>query len=228
MNDTLADSISCLLHERQVGAKRESFSEGQIIYRPADLANHFFILESGIVHVFSARQAVDKRLLDILGPKQCFGFAALANLTAYGLQTESVGNTVVQVVDAVSLRQAIASHGNTTMQLVESLARRLYVAWIDERESASTDCRSRIIKALLHFQYSPVAQPVPGGIELHITHAQLAEAVGIARETVTMCLIQMRQENLVQTGRNRLIYDPQVLIGIGPQAASVLNSAIAI
>jgi CRP/FNR family transcriptional regulator, cyclic AMP receptor protein len=228
MNDTLADSISRLLHEGHAVAKRESFSEGQIIYRPADPASHFFILESGIVHVFSARPAVNKRLLDILGPKQCFGFAALANLAAYGLQTESGGDTVVEVVDAVSLRQAIASHGNTTMQLVESLARRLYVAWIDERESACIDCRSRIIKALLHFQYSPVAQPVPGGIELHITHAQLAEAVGIARETVTMCLIQLREENLVQAARNKLTYDPQVLMGIGPQAVSFPNAAIAV
>jgi hypothetical protein len=44
-----------------------------------------------------------------------------------------------------------------------------------------------------------------------MTHAQLAQAIGAAREIVSICLMELRRENLVETRRNRVIYDPQRL-----------------
>ncbi|MGA2443519.1 MAG: helix-turn-helix domain-containing protein, partial [Tepidisphaeraceae bacterium] len=65
-------------------------------------------------------------------------------------------------------------------------------------------------------------------VELRITHAQLAEAVGAARETVTLCLIHLRQENLVHTSRSRVTFNPQDLLSIDPQADSLPELAIAV
>jgi hypothetical protein len=60
-----------------------------------------------------------------------------------------------------------------------------------------------------------------------MTQAQPAQAVGTVRETVSVCPIQLWQENLVQTGRKRIFSDPHVLMSIVPQAASFPDSAIA-
>ena len=46
---------------------------------------------------------------------------------------------------------------------------------------------------------------------LRITHQQLAQAVGVARETVSLALTQLRQRNLLRTGRNQLFFNPDVL-----------------
>ena len=80
----------------------------------------------------------------------------------------------------------------------------------------------------MRFRNSPAARLVPGGVELRITHAQLAQAVGAARETVTLCLIQLRNENLVQTSRSRVTFNPQALLSIDPQADSLPELALAI
>ena len=47
-----------------------------------------------------------------------------------------------------------------------------------------------------------------------MTHSELAQAIGAARETVSICLMELRRENLVETKRNRVIYDPQRLRGV--------------
>jgi hypothetical protein len=61
-----------------------------------------------------------------------------------------------------------------------------------------------------------------------MTHAQLAEAIGVARETVSTCLIQLRHENLVQTGRNCINFNPLDLSRICPEEPSLPSSTVAI
>jgi CRP-like cAMP-binding protein len=39
----------------------------------------------------------------------------------------------------------------------------------------------------------------------------LAQAVGAARETISVCLTELRRQNIVSTGRNQLKFDPRRL-----------------
>ena len=63
----------------------------------------------------------------------------------------------------------------------------------------------------MRFSESAAATQHDGGVVLRITHQQLAQAVGVARETVSVALTQLRQRNLLRTGRNQLIFNPQAL-----------------
>jgi CRP-like cAMP-binding protein len=48
-------------------------------------------------------------------------------------------------------------------------------------------------------------------VVVHITHQQLAQKVGVARETVSLALAQLRRRNVLRTGRNQLFFRPQNL-----------------
>jgi CRP-like cAMP-binding protein len=224
----LAESIVRLLEEGALNSQKTRLADGQVAFSPGDRADKFYIVESGEIHVYAMAKDGGKRLLDIFGPKDCFGFTALGRLPTYGKLTKSVGESVLHVIDADHLRQVLASRSDLTLPLVETMAKQLYLAWAVERDYACADCRERLIHALLRFRDSPVAQQVPGGVELHMTHAQLAEAIGVVRETVSVCLIQLRIENLVQTGRNRIFFNPQDLSKLDPQAESLPDLKIAI
>jgi CRP-like cAMP-binding protein len=95
--------------------------------------------------------------------------------------------------------------------LIETVARRLKQAWSDGSLLAFEDCRARLIKTLLRFSKSPAASRSAEGVVLCITHAQLAQAVGAARETISVCLTELRQRNIIRTGRNQLTFDPDTL-----------------
>lgn len=74
------------------------------------------------------------------------------------------------------------------------------------------DCNQRLIDTLVRFSRSAAATPQgDGGVVLRITHQQLAQAVGAARETISLALTQLRQRNLLRTGRNRLFFKPEAL-----------------
>ena len=71
----------------------------------------------------------------------------------------------------------------------------------------------------LRFSSSAAATTQGTDVVLHLTHEQLAQAVGAARETISLALTEMRHRNLVRTGRNRLIFNREALRQFGGAAA---------
>ena len=67
------------------------------------------------------------------------------------------------------------------------------------------------MKTLLRFSRSAAATQNGEDIILRMTHEQLAQAIGAARETVSLTLTELRQANLLHTGRNRLAFNFQTL-----------------
>jgi CRP/FNR family transcriptional regulator, cyclic AMP receptor protein len=94
---------------------------------------------------------------------------------------------------------------------VGRLAGKLVAAREDAACLVFDDCNQRLIKTLLQFSRSAAATAHPEGVVLRITHQQLAQAVGAARETISLALTQLRQQKLLRTGRNQLFFNPDVL-----------------
>lgn len=209
-------AILDFVRRHDAGARQLNYSDGQTVFEPKDPATDLFVVESGEIRLFEVAVHGARRLLDILGAERCFGFASIGRIPVYEKLAVSVGDSVVRAIPADRLREILLSHGEMAMQFAENMARELHEAWSEGSHFVFEDCRLRLIKTLLRFSQSPAARIVPEGIELRMTHAQLAQAVGAARETVSLCLMQLRQENLVRTSRNRVIYDPKRLRQLNP------------
>jgi CRP-like cAMP-binding protein len=67
------------------------------------------------------------------------------------------------------------------------------------------------VRTLLELAGSSAASASSEGVVLHITHQQLAQKIGVARETVSLALSQLRRRNLLRTGRNQLTFNPSLL-----------------
>jgi len=97
------------------------------------------------------------------------------------------------------------------LELNRQLAVKLQASRDDAARLVFEDCNARLIRTLLHFSSSAASQPREDGVVLRITHNQLAQAIGVARETVSLALTQLRQQNLLRTGRNQLFFNPDTL-----------------
>jgi CRP/FNR family transcriptional regulator len=214
------------LRTAEAGSRLLNFTNGQAMFQPDAPATDLFLIESGQIRLFQTTADGRRSLLDILGASELFGLSSLG-MALYGKLAISVGNSQVRAVPADRLRQTLLTHGDLALQFVEILALQLHNVWTEGGNFFSEDCRLRLMRKLVGFANSPAAQPAPGGVELRITHAQLAQAIGAARETVSICLMQLRRENLVQTKRNRVIYDPQQLSRTCAEAHPEAELAIA-
>jgi len=208
------------------GVQSQHFLAGQTIYEPEDPPNLFYFIESGEVRIFDVAPGGTARLLHILGPDEWLGAAVLGQMPVYARRAVAVTDAVLWAIPALSLRKMLAEHGDVALQIIESMVQRLQEAWSEGSQLVFDDCRLRLIKTLLRFSNSPAARrSADGVVVLRITHKQLAQAVGAARETISVCLTELRLKNLVRTGRNQLIFDPEQLQALDPSGNAMIRVA---
>lgn len=205
-------SIGTVFANTSLGARQIAVGEGTTLFEPDGPADELFFIESGQIRIYQVGPDGSTRLADILGPGDWFGIAALAGIGTYGSRAAAVSPAVLWVLQAERLLESLGRQPNVAVAMVGQLASRLEAANQVAAHLVFDHCNERLIQTLLRFSRTAAATPLEdGGVVLRITHQQLAQAVGAARETVSLALTQLRQRNLLRTGRNRVFFNPQAL-----------------
>ena len=213
-----APTVDELLSQPSLEARQVEATTGTVLFEPTTPARHVFFVNSGQVRVYQPGPENSARLLEILGPGDWFGVAALAGAPTYGNRAVAVSSVVVSEVPAEKWLGLLSEQPAVATEWVGRLAGKLVAAREDAACLVFDDCNQRLIKTLLQFSRSAAAMPHPEGVVLRITHQQLAQAVGAARETISLALTQLRQQKLLRTGRNQLFFNPDVLEKFGRRA----------
>jgi CRP-like cAMP-binding protein len=193
-------------------AQRMELVDGSSVYEADAAAGQVYFIHSGQVRTYEAGPDDSARLLEILGPGDWFGEESLADAKAYSSRAVAESQTVLWAVPVDRLMELLAREPAVAAEFVRRLAMRLQLARQEASRFVFDDCSIRLVKTLLRFSATAAATAQDNGsVVLRITHRQLAQAVGAARETVSLALTQLRQKNLLRTGRNRLTFRPDAL-----------------
>ncbi len=188
-----------------------TFVSHEVIYEPHSLATQIYYIRSGEVRTMQVSDQGDGRLLEILGPGDWFNPAAFSAKQTCGHRAVAAGKSTIIRVPADRVLAELTRNAPAAGILLKQFAERLQSAREDAASLVFCDCNARLIRTLLQLSQTVAATPRVDGVELRITHLQLAQAVGAARETVSLALTDLRKQNLIRTGRNKLYFDPQVL-----------------
>jgi CRP-like cAMP-binding protein len=205
------DALNTILADPEVGARRLNLASGTTIYEPAAVAENLHFIHRGQVRLYQVIDAGENRLVEILGTDEWFGVGALAGAQEQGLRAVAVGPTIVTEVNAQNFVAALAKYPEAMIEFNRQLAAGLQGAREDAAELIFRDTNARLINMLLRFARSAASTQREDGVVLNITHSQLAQAVGAARETISLALAQLRHQNLVRTGRNQLFFNADAL-----------------
>jgi CRP/FNR family transcriptional regulator, cyclic AMP receptor protein len=204
-------AIRAVFHDPEVSADRIALADQQAVYEPTEPAEHIYYVVRGQVRLYQTGPQGAGRLLSILGPGDWFGVVALARASRAQHRAVAVTQSVLLRAHADRFLEALARHPLAAIQLSRNLAQKVVTAFEDAAGLVFDDVTQRLVKTLLRFSTSPAAQRVPSGVVLRVTHEQLAQAIGVARETVSVTLTQLRHQKLISTGRNQLRFDPAIL-----------------
>jgi CRP/FNR family transcriptional regulator len=214
-----------ILEDTTLEARRINVASGTIIYEPDAPAAHVHLIHRGQVRLYQVGENAS-RLCEILGTDDWFGVAALARAESYGARAVAVGPTVLTEVKADRLLTSLARRPESLVELSRQLAQRLQTAREESAELMFRDTNQRLINALVRFARSAASTQREDGVVLNITHSQLAQAVGAARETISLALTQLRHQNLVRTGRNQLFFNPQALSEFRSEPRVTVGAAV--
>lgn len=188
--------MTVVLTGSKVGGPR-TFEGKEIILFPGP-ADHLFRVRRGLVRVHTMDDEGNGLTLRYIKPGGYFGEESLTG-EPRGYFAEAVTDTEVEVLDAHGMRReeerALTRH---MVSALESMYRGL-------DRLANKRLRARVAAELLELGDSAIASRDENGFPLvHITHDDLAAAVGSVRETVTKVVGELARLGAVEAGYGKV------------------------
>ena len=200
-----------LFQNPEVAAEGIEAPRGTIITEAGAVAEHVYYIHHGQVRLYQIGPDSEARLVEILGPGQWFGCSAFSDRGTHVAQAVAATQTQLSKASAQRLLTVAARNPQSAVEIIRHLAGSVQSAREESGRLVFQDCNQRLVSAMIRFSESAAATVQGDHVVLHLTHEQLAQAVGAARETISLALTEMRHRNLVRTGRNRLIFNRDAL-----------------
>jgi CRP/FNR family transcriptional regulator, cyclic AMP receptor protein len=130
---------------------------------------------------------------------------------------EAVTDSSLAMLSLDGLRRRATAEPTLAWELTEAIARCCADALQGMAWSGLASTRTRLAAHLL----AALRATPDGSLVAHVTHQQLADAVGTAREVVSRTLGELRQLDVLSTERGRVVvHDHAALSGIAAQGDS--------
>lgn len=193
-----ARQVAALCAERRYPPASTIFSEGD----PSDAV---FILKTGRVKLISVSEKGTQTILHILKPDDVFGELFLAQpkrpFTAIALN-----DVMVTVIPRASFLGLLSSAPTIALNFVRLLSKRLMKVEKELAEFGHTWSYNRLARVFLDLCEEHGKETSSGTqIELRLTHEDLANLIGTARETVTIQLNKFERLGILRRREHHLI-----------------------
>lgn len=183
-------------------ARRRSYAQGQIIFHRDDPGSSLHIVEKGEVRVILPSPEGEEVTLALLGPGDFFGELCLLDAGPRSATTIALKATETLVVERERFVQWLQSHPAAAIAILAAMGRRLRAADELVGELAFLDVHSRLARKLLD-----LAGPALEGeqVELHFSQVELANMVGVTRESVNKHLRFFKKRGAIEVYRRRIV-----------------------
>jgi CRP/FNR family transcriptional regulator, cyclic AMP receptor protein len=154
--------------------------------------NEVFVIREGVVEIWHTQQDI---LVSVLGPETIFGDMPLLGQTMLGCQAiAGSGGVTLGVVDVEDIREWIDSNA---LKILEKLGPRLAHVEADHYRAQFQSADSRV--AALILELVGEESTITG-----LTHDDLANQLGMYRETVTIVMSRLKKAGTIKINRKKI------------------------
>ena len=199
--DIFRDLASDEMKEIEQATAMTTCPAGKLFYSPNQYGDVIFILKKGKVQIYRMSSEGRKLVIETLGPGTIFGEMSLIGTGLYDAFAEAMEDSLICVMNRRDVEKLILSKPKIAVRLLETMGERL-------RES-----EERLEQTLFHEVPSQLAalllrlRSENGTDTITTTHEELADHLGVYRETVTMALRRLKKEGLITIARKRIQID---------------------
>jgi len=176
----------------------------EILWLQGRQVTYFSIVYSGRIRTVRQTSEGSEKAVSVLGRGLHFGLAEMITGSSSALTLKAMEPTVILTMDHKSLRRKLLNNPEITYRLMGTMARAIF-SLTRELERASFEAvPTRLARQLLKNQEASSNSQGGHKQAKEITHEQLAQQLGVSRETISRVLAQFRREGLIKTGYRRI------------------------
>lgn len=210
--------FSCLTQEDLNGLaallQRRDYEKGEIIFHEGDVGTALYVVRKGEVLIRLSHEDGKEVVLSHLTRGDVFGELALLDGDPRSADAVAREPTQLLVLSRADFQRFIADKPKLVMNLLTGMSRLVRHVTQLVHDAAFLDVRARLARVLLELADSQGQQSPDGGVAItsKLTQAELANLVGVTRESVNKWLRFYEKQGLLRNERGKLtLTDPNRL-----------------
>jgi CRP/FNR family transcriptional regulator, cyclic AMP receptor protein len=181
---------------------------GRILYRPGDAGTALFLLSMGSVQLYHLSTDGRKLIITTLHTGAAFGALPLTGQQAQASFAEVVEGSQIGVIAGHEIEQLLIQRPRITLALLKMLGQRLVQCEAQLVDTAFKSTSARLAALLLQLAHQQGHSSVVEGL----SHEELAERLGVYRETVSTALRELKDAGAITLGRKHITIDQITLL----------------
>lgn len=186
---------------------RESvFGRGEMLFCQEKQCERIFIVQSGRVKIFRTTPAGREQILEILGPGDSCACNPGETVWSCSASAQALTSCRLWLLSRVHYAQLMSQNSQLSRTLNKIMAERLS-RFCSFFETISFDnSKVRLVKFILNMLEDREERRFENaGMDISFTHEEIAQRIGLARETVTRHLNQLKLRKFIDIKPHRII-----------------------
>ena len=206
MNNTHPKRLAEELMQIANQSNGKFYQKGDMIYQPGDLDDYVYYIKQGKVKLAHLDESGRRLTLAILGEGQIFGELALIGERRRELLAQVLQDAVVYKIDRHRFLRLIEQKPYLALELIEIFGKRAREIERKLEDLVFKDIPTRLSRQLLKL-IDEHGEETQEGVQIgfKITHKELADLIGSARENTTSALNRLAKEGILDKRRYHII-----------------------
>lgn len=196
MMDLFRDFTPEQMEEIVRATKMQTCKPGRIFYTPGETGEVLFILKTGAVQIYRMSPEGRKLVIAKLPPYSFFGEMSCIGQGMYDTFAEATEDSLICTMSRSDVERLLLSKPKVALRILEAVGKRVVAAETQLEEIAFKGLIPRLASLLLREAQD---NEVTG-----LSHQDIAERLGVYRETVTSALNELKTAGLIEIGRKRI------------------------
>lgn len=186
-------------------------SAGRILYRPSETGTALFLLKTGRVQLYHLSTDGRKLITAMLGTGACFGEMPLVGHGMHTSFAEAVEDSQIYAMNKHDVERLLMQKPEVALAFLQLMGQRFAALEAQLIDTTFKSTPARLATLLLHLacsqEHDGQALVVDG-----VSHEELAERLGVYRETVSTALRELKEVGAIEPGRKHItISNPTLL-----------------
>jgi CRP/FNR family transcriptional regulator, cyclic AMP receptor protein len=197
MMDLFRDFTPDQMEEVVRATKMQSCKPGRIFYTPGETGEVLFILKTGAVQIYRMSPEGRKLVIAKLPPYSFFGEMSCIGQGMYDTFAEATEDSLICTMSRGDVERLLLSKPKVALRILEAVGKRVVQAETQLEEIAFKGLIPRLASLLLREAND---SEITG-----LSHQDIADRLGVYRETVTSALNELKNAGLIEIGRKRIV-----------------------
>jgi CRP-like cAMP-binding protein len=173
-----------------------SFRRGEVIYTPGETGEALFLLREGAVQIYRMSPEGRKLVIAHLLPFSFFGEMSCIGQGMYDTFAEVTEASTIVTMNCEVLNRLLIQKPEVARRVLEAFGRRVIEAERQLEDTVFKGMTARVAALLL--------REAEGDAVDGLTHQDIAERLGVYRETATNALNELKAADLISIGRKHI------------------------